>query len=533
MKMAFSNIYPAGVIARYLLSSYILKAYLDNNYNGGENLTVEVLNFSEKVDIEKACDKLMEANADIIGHSCYVWNMEKTLKVIKRIRERKNNIVHIMGGPEITYGRIESLPDPFIADYYVIGEGERKLLRLIKYLENRRNGREDTPPKSIIYSENGRLNYFRDNQTIENLDEIPSVYLTQTIESRLYEKQQAFIETMRGCRYRCKYCVYHKSNPSCAYYSLERVFAELDYLIIKKQITALRFLDPVFTADIERAKKIVRYLSALKNKRGIKLPWIYWEFTHNAVDEEFFKLTASLKNYANILNCNKLSAVDRPQHYSDMLADYNVINCIGVQSFLKDALRAVGRFVVKKDELDFFLEKAKEYNIVLKLDLILGLPFETFDSYFEGLEFFLPYFENTDHVLNIHRLQILPGSELESLCDEYKIVYSTQAPHFVHSTNTMSEQELNYAAKLTAVLFRILNSPLRKLFFAAKAGAEISFYELVKNIYNEVSSHNVLKSARVVRDEVVDDEYWNDVIFWEVPTRFLVDSLESYSSVKS
>ena len=77
--MVLLNIYSPDTIARYLLSSYILKAYLKTHYNSND-LTIEVLNFSTESTAVKVCEELIDRRADIIGYSCYTWNIEKVLK---------------------------------------------------------------------------------------------------------------------------------------------------------------------------------------------------------------------------------------------------------------------------------------------------------------------------------------------------------------------------------------------------------------------------------------------------------------------
>ena len=527
MKLVLLNLYPHVTTARYMLSSYLLKAYLNKYYIGGNNLSIEVLNFSDKSEVGVICDKIAHASPAVVGYSCYIWNIEKNITVIEQLKE-KIKAVHILGGPEISLKRIQTLSEPTLGDYYVIGEGERKILKLLDYFEAKKNGRETDPLYGVAYWQGKELHYEEDRNTISNLDEIPSIYLSKGINNRLYALQQAFIETQRGCKYRCKYCVYAKLLPSVCYYSLPRVFDELDHLIVKKQIKALRFFDANFLSDLNRAKKIVKHLINLKKNQDVRLPWIYWEFNYHNMDVEFIKLVASLKYRTNIVNTDDIPPADCPQHYSDLLKDYTVVNCIGIQSFCKQALKAVSRPGISRKKIDAFMKTAGEHNIVMKLDLILGLPFETFDSYFEGLEFFLPYFRNTDHILNIHRLQILPGSELEDMCQEYEIAYSQNAPHTISSTQNLTEQELNYASKLTAVLFRVLNSPLRCHFFEAKECTEATFYEFVVNIFNEITASEKLQDIKLVKNKYVDDDYWNDEIFREIPSEWLMNLFKKY-----
>ncbi|UCG35472.1 MAG: cobalamin-dependent protein [Candidatus Omnitrophota bacterium] len=529
MKAVLVNIYPRETVARNLLSCYVLKAYLDK-YWEVNNLDVEVLNFSEKIQIEELSKKLIERKADLIGYSGYIWNIEKILGVIKIIKGKKEGIIHVLGGPEISTQRILSMPRSLSADFYIVGEGEKKLLNLINYIHSRKKGSNIELPRGVAYWEKDNLKYCEEGcaDNIEDLDEIPSVYISKTIDDNLYERQQVFLETQRGCKYKCKYCVYHKFLSSIKYYSKERVMQELDRLIIDKQVAALRITDAIFTSDLERTKEIVKHLLELKQKGGVRLPWIYWEFDYNSVDEEFIRLTASLKYREKILNTNELLPLDRAQLYSDMLKDYTVINSIGIESFCERALRAVGRRRIDLKKFDIFMKTVNAYNIVVKMDLILGLPFETLESYFEGLELILPYFRNTDHVLNIHLLQVLPGSELEELSGEYKIKYSQRAPHTVFSTNSLTEEDINLALKLSAVLSRVVNSPLRSLFFEAWKSSGKNLTAMIERIYGEICASQKFDTTPLVQTKILYDSYWNDLIYQDIPSEFIDNLLKSY-----
>lgn len=524
MKIALVNLYPAETAARYLLSSYVLKAYLQEFHDGG-NLQVSVLNFGAKTDPQRICRWVLERRADLVGFSCYIWNIEKILDVLRRLRDGPGPI-RVLGGPEISTQRIRSLPDPAAADYYVIGEGERKLLRLVRYLEAGHNGQPVELPEGIARWRDGRLHYAEDTTLIQRLDEVPSVYLSGAIEDRLYARQQAFLETQRGCRFRCGYCLYGKLRRSISYYPLPRVLEELDYLVLHKKVAALRIFDAVFTSDLDRAKAIVRHLVELKGQVE-RLPWIYWESTYDRMDEQFMRLVGELKYGEAIENSARLRPAGRPQHYREMLEDYTAVNCVGVQSFCPAALKSVNRPPVDPRRFGDFLERARRHNIALKIDVILGLPFETFDSYFRGLELLLPHLEHTDHVLNVHRLQVLSGSKLQQRCREYGIAYSTEAPHTVTRTNAMTPDDLGRASRLTAVLFRVLNSPLRGPFYQARRRCGGPLRALLEGLLTKITDGRGFDNCRLAAAESVDDEYWNDEVFGELPAGRMAELLQS------
>lgn len=524
MKLTLVNLYPQDTVAKYQLSSYVLKAYIDKHY-GWDDLSIGVLNFKNTADVSEIAGRVAAEGSDYIGYSCYIWNIEKILDVIRVLRGTAQ-ATHILGGPEISPGRIFNFNRASAGDYYVIGEGEKILLNLMNYLRLKKNGLQPEIPDGVACWDNNNLVYSQNRDGILNLDDIPSIYINGVIEDRLYANRQAFIETQRGCRFRCKYCVYHKNLQSISYYSLQRIYDELEHLIVKKKIMALRIFDAVFTSNISRAKEIVRYICGLKKKEGIRLPWIYWEMTYHNIDLEFIELCSSLKCREEISNSEELAPLDNPQHYYDMLKDYTAINCIGVQSFNNSALRAVQRMGVNIKMFTNFMETVRRYNLVLKVDMILGLPLETFETYFKGLELILPFFRKTDHVLCISLLQILPGSDLEELCGTYGIRYSAEAPHIVYSTNTFPEERLAYASKLSAVLFRVLNSPLRERFFRARELLRKSSFDLVTDIFNAISASPELNDIYLVRADTVDDDYWNNKIYHDVPSQWLSDCLD-------
>jgi len=501
-----------------------LKAYLGKAFADGAAVDVEVLNFGSDADAAKICAAILAQRPDCVGYSCYVWNFERVLRIVREVGGRALAI-QILGGPEISLSRVCSLPDPAVADYYVIGEGEQALGRLLQSLQQAGAKPLAATPGGVARWDGREIAWSGGAPPIADLDEIPSVYLSGALDDCFYARGQAFLETQRGCRFRCKYCVYHKQLPSVSYYSLERVFAELEHLIVEKQIMALRIFDAVFTSDLDRAKRIARRLLELKQTKRRRLPWIYWEFTFSTIDEEFLELAAALKHRPEIANSSALQPLDRPQLYSDMLADYCVINCVGVQSFNSRALRAVSRPGVVRDRFEGAMRLARKHNVVLKLDLILGLPFETFDSYFEGLEFCLPSFRETDHVLNVHRLRILPGSELEGLCDEYGIECAGDASHLVTSTSSFTREELNRAAKLTAVLFRVVNSPLRGQFFEVKERTGETTRRFAARALSAIESEGRFRDIPLVAAETVDDDYWNGALFSDLPSAWLAEFL--------
>ena len=515
MKLLLVNFFPPETSARYLLSSYLLKAYLSQHLPDPD-LKVEVVDLSCLDTAERVVPLLLGRHPDLIGFSCYAWNMSLVRECLHRLKAA-SPVPCLLGGPEISPGMATELSGQGMGDYFCIGEGEEWLLTLMQRLLSRQGRRDGV--EEVSSGKSGELM----RQPPVDLLKVPPVYLSGALDTRLYRYQQAFLETQRGCRNRCAYCLYHKNLPGIAYLPLPRVLDEIDHLVLRERIRALRILDPVFTSDLARAKEVVRHMIRLKEQQGAVLPWTYWEFTMDSVDREFLSLTSGLRYGAAICNADVTEPVDRPQLYTDMLRNYTVINCVGLQSLNPAAQRATGRRHLSPGQVQEFLSLAREMNIALKLDLMLGLPGEDYDSYFRGLSMLLPYFAGTDHVLNIHRVMLLPGTLLEKRAHDLGLVRKREHGHLVLATPDFPRKDLEHAARLTAVLFRVFNSPFRSRFLEAmeREGLIPLLERLLAGAIQEQGRH----CHALGKETPVDDVYWNDRIFSDIPSYWVDKAL--------
>ena len=93
------------VIAATLNAKYIhtnlairyLKAYAQPDYQ------VELAEYTIKDPIMNIVTDLIKRKPDVIGFSCYIWNIEETIKVIEMIKKINPTIRIIVGGPEVSY----------------------------------------------------------------------------------------------------------------------------------------------------------------------------------------------------------------------------------------------------------------------------------------------------------------------------------------------------------------------------------------------------------------------------------------------
>src|SRR5690242_19632558 len=86
---------------------------------------------------------LAEREPWLVGFTCYLWNIERTLWVANELKRRRPDVRIVLGGPEITADNAWVLDTPDY-DFAVIGEGEQTFADLLLGLLG-----DDVPPVPV------------------------------------------------------------------------------------------------------------------------------------------------------------------------------------------------------------------------------------------------------------------------------------------------------------------------------------------------------------------------------------------------
>lgn len=239
-------------------------------------------------------DKLVEAyikkhsiNVVLTGGLSVQYSSLK--KILAAVKSFDSNIVTIIGG-----GIITSNPEPGMlaiefADYGIIGEGEFSVVELCHALEKRELINNIS---GLIYLKNGR--YYKTEERVDNDDldelEIPDYegfQFSKLMElevgtSGAYSKKTGIIIASRSCPFQCTFC-FHPSGKKYRQRSLDNVFKEIDFLVLRYDIKFLSIADELFSYDINRVKEFCE---------RIKIYKIEWsaQFRVSDVNEEMVRL---------------------------------------------------------------------------------------------------------------------------------------------------------------------------------------------------------------------------------------------------
>ena len=226
--------------------------------------------------IEEAVARLKDHA--IVGFSTYIWNRSYNTVLARELKKANPNILILVGGPEYPIEKPHFFKTyPFI-DICAKLEGEKSFKKILEHFLT------DKDYKSIpglLINDNGKTIDTGDAIRIDDLDTIPSPYLTDVFKS-LMEKHpeirwNATLETNRGCPYACTFCdwgslTYNKVKK----FNLERVFHELEW-IGKNKCDFVSLTDANFGIFPERdsmiADKLIAVQKEYDNPKAYTIAW--------------------------------------------------------------------------------------------------------------------------------------------------------------------------------------------------------------------------------------------------------------------
>lgn len=362
-----------------------------------------LFNFNFESSVEFMAEKILSYDFDLIGFSVYVWNIKivKTLsEIIKRVRSSSKIV---FGGPEVSPRAKSVLEEIKECDFIVCDEGELTLKELISALKN---GKPLSQVKGICYRENGVVYENFRREVIDPLDKIENPFKNLNFIGEKNFKVLP-VETMRGCRYKCKFCFYSKGRNKIREFSEKKVFDFLNYALKESPCEKIYLMDPDFTSNKKRAQKICSFIC----ENNFYLKQIHTEVRAEEIDEEM----AFFLKKANIVDVE-----------------------VGLQSTNEEVLKLSGRptniNLVKQG-----INNLNREGIKSELQIILGLPSDTKESFLKSID---DSVEMAPTTLACFRLLVLPGTYFFDNAGKFSFVYEKKPPWKIIKTDKIDEEEM-------------------------------------------------------------------------------------------
>jgi len=222
------------------------------------------------------------------------------------------------------------------------------------------------------------------------------------------QNRHIYYESSRGCPFSCSYCL-SATEKGLYHKELTVVEAELRD-IIRHRPKVLRFIDRTFNDLPERALAIWRFLIA---EGGETL--FHFEIAPDRFTEEMFDFLATVP----------------PGRFQFEL---------GIQSTNPATLAAVHRRVDPAEAHRTVRRLAGFANIHLHVDLILGLPFETKETFAQS---FREVFAMGAHYIQMGLLKILPDTPICHGAEEFGYRHSSEPPYAVFANRWLAHEAMS------------------------------------------------------------------------------------------
>ncbi|PZE20784.1 B12-binding domain-containing radical SAM protein [Paenibacillus xerothermodurans] len=410
------NVVLSTLNAKYIHTSLALrylKAFCASDFN------IQIAEYTIKDPAMNIVSDLFQKQPDIVGFSCYIWNIEETITVINMLKKINPELIIVLGGPEVSYDTeywMERLPE---VDYVVMGEGEETFHHLLKELSGGR----------ALYSVFGAA-YRKDGRVIVNpprpklkLDDIPSPHrFTEDVPT--LANRVVYFETSRGCPFSCQFCL-SSIEVGVRYFDMERTKSDLLYLI-DSGAKLIKFVDRTFNIKRDYAMGIFEFL--IRNHRGCVFQ---------------FEITADIM---------------RPE-VLDYLAEHAPPGVfrfeIGVQSTNDETNNLVKRRQNFSKLTRSVLKVKESGKIDQHLDLIAGLPEENYNSFRKT---FNDVFQLGPEELQLGFLKMLRGTGMRADADKYGYIYMDHAPYEILGNDILPFADLVRIKRVEDVLEKYWNA---------------------------------------------------------------------------
>lgn len=385
----------------------------------------ELCEFTINEHVERIAGEIFEAKAEVIGFSCYIWNLAETIAVIRRLRPVCLDTRFVLGGPEVSYDAGEFLKEHPEVDAVVYGEGEETFLELLRVWQEKQDPKEILGLAWRELTPDGQRIRLNPPRPLAPLSESPIPYeVKEDFRGRL-----VYVETTRGCPFHCQYCL-SSTLPGVRYLDSETFRIILKRLLIYGART-IKFVDRTFNVQKKHAFQILDIVrEEAQNyppEEGIR---VHCEIAGELLDEEWV-------NYL--------------KEYPAGLVQFEV----GVQSTYQPTLKIIERTQHFERWSGYIRRIQRLGTVPLHLDLIAGLPEEDWEHF--RLSFNDVYSVQPD-MLQLGFLKVLKGSGLREKNQEYGLIFSPDPPYMILQTRVMSHEELLKLHRLEEVLDRYYNS---------------------------------------------------------------------------
>ncbi len=400
MKLLLASIHIEPSPRAVPLGPAMLAAMLDRELP--DQLETVLMDFYLQQSAAECADRILACSPQVVGFSTYIWNRTEVLAIAACIKQSDPAVVVFAGGPEATTDPHGMLDSPAL-DFVLSGEADEIIVPAMAHLLA--GGAPCEVAEVVIPA------------PVTNLADLPSPFLAGTLDVAAYSG--LLWELSRGCPFKCDFCYESRGTPGVRRFPLDRIRDELR-LFHTAGVEQIFVLDPTFNHNRKTAKQILQLI----REEAPEISY-FFEVRSESIDEELAALFASL-------HCSLQ---------------------IGLQSASNRVLSNINRSIDRAD-FEHKLLMLHEAGASYGLDLIYGLPGDTFDGFCESLDFAMGLAPNH---LDVFPLSVLPGTRLHETAASLGLNHQMTVPYGVISSAGFPSTDMARARDLAGAVTRFYN----------------------------------------------------------------------------
>ncbi len=385
------------------LAVWYLKAACQNR-----GIPAKVMQYSINDSTQRVWASIMDEKPDVAAFSCYIWNRGQVLNLISDLKKARPQCVVIAGGPEVSYEGSEADFKAAGAEFVIKWEGEGILPVLLENLEQ--SGLESAQRRF----ESGEI-------TLED-----SCYFSPFVPEYLerIKDRIAYIESSRGCPYKCSYCLSSESRGMILF-PLESIKSDIEKLV-RFGARVIKFVDRSFNVHEARSLEIWSFIRKFSGRK------VTFHFEINPDRLTPLQLEALASMPAGLVQVEA-----------------------GIQSVNAEALKEVSRVMDVEAAVKNLKFLMKQGNIHVHTDLIAGLPYESLESFRHS---FNRIYEIKAHNLQLGFLKLIHGTRIRREAEKHAYKFRHYPPYEVIENRYLSAEDILVLKGVEEILDRAYNS---------------------------------------------------------------------------
>lgn len=395
-----------GFIRGASIAPYSLRLYCLADPALAERVEIAVVDPIAPLSDADLFDAVASLAPDVVGFNCYLWNRERLMALAAACRARFPAAILVAGGPDVGHVASRTIAAYPHLDAVCTGEGEQALRLLLRRLAGiDPEDWRDTPGFAVRNAGGAREN---PAAPVVDMDAIPSL---QDDPEWVARYPTLFVQTSRGCHFSCTFCLYNRSPRR--WRSLDLIRDELARWVARGG-AMVDFIDAGINQDRGRMRAILQML-----------------VDHPSLERPFLEMNVEL-----------LQRDD-----AALLARTTSRLAIGLQS----ASESTNRNVRRGFKLERFRDRiaaVREAGIDFSIDLVYGLPGDDYRSFKATID---EAYAMDPSLVHPFRLQVLPGSTLESEAERWGLKYQKDPWYWLQSSDTFGPEDMRAAARLAEV----------------------------------------------------------------------------------